>query len=97
MPIVDRKEKEVPIRSRFKLLLAGKEMREGRKISYEEISRQTGVSPNSLSGLATNQTQRFDAWVIEALCDYFTEDGFYCNVGDLLIRMPEHAGIKEAS
>ncbi len=90
-----RREETVPIRSRFKLLLAEREMREGRKISYEEISRQTGVSPGSLSGLATNSTQRFDGWVLSALCKYFS-----CNIGDLLTYMPDGNGdgeIKEAS
>ncbi len=83
------------IRSRFKLLRAEKEVREGRKIPYEEISRQTGVSSNSLSGLATNSTQRFDGWVLSALCKYCS-----CNIGDLLTYIPDGNGggeIKEAS
>lgn len=76
---IERKEREVPVRSRFKLLLAEKEMKEGRKIPYREISKQTGVSTQSLSGLATNSTRRFDADVLGALCKYFS-----CEIGDLL-------------
>jgi putative transcriptional regulator len=88
-----RREEEMPIRSLFKLRLAERELEEDRKIPLEEVSSATGVSVNSLSGYRANRVQRFDGWVLGALCRYFN-----CKLEDLLIYMPDGDGkTKEAS
>lgn len=82
-----RREDEMPIRSLFKLRLAEREVEEDRKIPLEEVSSRTGVSVNSLSGYNANRIQRFDGWVLGALCKYFD-----CDLGDLLTYMPDGNG-----
>ncbi len=78
---------EMPIRSRFKLLLAEKELDERRRIPYREIREATGISESAISKLATNTTQRYDADILAALCGYFQ-----CGVGDLLEYIPDGNG-----
>jgi putative transcriptional regulator len=66
--------------NRFKILLAQKEIKEGKRISYEEIKEVTNIAASTLSAWATNTTKRYDADTIAALCKYFD-----CNVGDLIV------------
>ena len=68
------------IKNRFTELLAIHERRTGRKWTYEDISRVTGISTSTLSAYAQNKVQRFDASTLTALLDFFG-----CKVGDLLI------------
>jgi len=60
-----------PVRNRFKVLLANKELEEGRKITYQEIQSETGIDAGTLSAWANNRVTRYDADKIAALCDYF--------------------------
>ena len=78
------------ITNRFKILLAEKETRDRRNWSYREISRETGVAPNSLSDYARNRVQRFDAVTLDAMCTFFE-----CSVGDLLVHTPEQGTPKQ--
>jgi putative transcriptional regulator len=68
------------VNNRFKILLAEKELKEGRPIPYEEIKVATGIAPSTLSAWATNSIKRFDGETIAALCDFLD-----CNVGDLIV------------
>jgi len=67
--------------NRYKLLLAEKELREGRKISYEEIRRETGIATSTLSAWATNSVRGYRVETIDVLCQYFS-----CEVKDLIVR-----------
>jgi putative transcriptional regulator len=72
--------------NRYKLLLAEKQLREGRKIGYEEIRRETGISTSTLSAWATNSVRGYRVETIDALCQYFS-----CEVKDLIVRLPDSA------
>jgi putative transcriptional regulator len=71
------------IRNRFKILLAQKEVKDGRTYTYEEIYKATGVSPTSLTNYANGRVSRFDAVTITALCDWLD-----CELSDLLEYPP---------
>ena len=72
--------------NRYKLLLAEKQLREGRKISYEEIRRDTGIAASTLSAWATNSVRGYRVETIDVLCQYFS-----CEVKDLIVRLPDSA------
>ena len=67
------------IKNRFRILLAEKETREGRRLSYRTVSEETGLSTSTLSSYGTQTVTNFTANTIETLCAYFG-----CEVGDLL-------------
>jgi putative transcriptional regulator len=66
--------------SRFKVLLAEKEVREKRTISLRQVVRETGVPISTVQGLANNSLREFPGASLEALCDYLG-----CRLGDLLV------------
>lgn len=68
------------VHNRFKILLAEKEIKEDRRISYDEIRENTGIAGSTLSAWATNTVKRYDADTISSLCDFFN-----CGVGDLIV------------
>lgn len=68
------------VQTQFSVLKAQKELREKRKLTYEVISGETGINPNTLTEYANNRVTRFDESVIARLCDYFN-----CDIGDLLV------------
>lgn len=72
--------------SRFRVLLAEKEMREQRRISLRSIVRDTGVSISTVEGLANNTLREFPATGLAAVCRYLG-----CSVGDLLVLVDEEA------
>ena len=65
--------------SRFKVLLAEKELREKRTISLREVVRETGVPISTVQGLANNTLREIPADGVAVLCRYLD-----CSVGDLL-------------
>ncbi len=67
------------LRNRLFLLINEKERRVGRKISYAEISEETGIGISVLSRWVQNKVDRFDGHVVVRLCDYFE-----CDLSDLL-------------
>jgi putative transcriptional regulator len=73
--------------NRFKILLAEKEVKDGRSYSYRAIQAATGIAASTLSALANNATTRYDAGTLAALCTFFS-----CQPGDLLIYEPDEAG-----
>ena len=66
--------------NRFKVLLSGKETREGRSIHYQEIQKITNMATSTISAWSTNSIKRYDADTIASLCEYFG-----CSVGDLIV------------
>jgi putative transcriptional regulator len=72
--------------NRFKILLAEKEVKDGRSYSYRAIQEVTGIAASTLSALANNNTTRYDAGTLAALCDFFG-----CQPGALLVYEPGKA------
>lgn len=70
--------------NKFKVLVAQKELRENRRLTYRTIHKETDLSTNTLTGFAKQKVTRFDASVLNALCDYFG-----CSVGDILEYVPD--------
>lgn len=65
--------------SRFKVLLAEKEMREKRTISLREVVRATGVPISTVQGLANDTLREIPSKGLVEICQYLQ-----CSVGDLL-------------
>jgi putative transcriptional regulator len=65
--------------SQVKKLLAEKEKREGRRISYRKIAEESGVSLTSVHNWMNSNSTQYHEGQIVALCRYFN-----CEVGDLL-------------
>lgn len=65
--------------SRFKVLLAEKEMKERRTISLREVVRETGVPISTVQGLANNTLREFPSQGLVEICQYLG-----CSIGDLL-------------
>lgn len=72
--------------NRFRMLLAEKATKEQHSIAINDVQRETGVAWSTLNSWANNQVTRYDATVIQALCEYFN-----CQVGDLLIFEKDHS------
>jgi DNA-binding Xre family transcriptional regulator len=67
--------------SRFSVLLAEKELKEGRKYTYREIEQITGVNKNTIGLWVKGKVQRFDSQTIESLCNFLG-----CQPGELLVK-----------
>lgn len=70
---------EMAIQNRLKILLAQKELRENRKLTYRSVARETGLAIDTITAYMTQRVNRFDKSTLETLCKYLD-----CNVGDLL-------------
>lgn len=71
------------IRWRLRDLMEARHTATGEKITYEKISQATGISPNTLSALATGKAKQVGIeTTIERLLDYFD-----CDPNDLMIRV----------
>lgn len=69
---------------KLKQLIAEKEFREKRKITYKVIQDATGLSSTTIAKLLNFKgVQRIDGSTLDALCEFFG-----CQVGDLLIYSP---------
>ncbi len=68
------------LRNRFLYLITEKERKLGRKLKYIEIAEATGISNTVISRWTNSTIERYDAHVVEALCDYFE-----CELWDLLV------------
>ncbi len=64
----------------FRILLAQKATILQKNIALLDVQRDTGIAWSTLNSWANNQVTRYDAPVIQALCEYFD-----CQVGDLLV------------
>jgi putative transcriptional regulator len=80
---------EMAIYNKLKILIAEKEFREGRKLTYRTISKETGISTTTLTKYI-NQGGGIDAGTLEKLCEYFN-----CQPGDLLVYSAENPQLKK--
>ena len=67
------------VQSRLRVLVAEKEIREGRTVSLREVVREAGVPISTVMGLANNTMRRVPLDELATLCEYFK-----CDIGDLL-------------
>jgi Predicted transcriptional regulator len=72
------------VQNRLEELLARKQRIEGRKITKQVLSEETGLSISSLYQWSRNETTRFDSNHIVILCQYFG-----CGLHDLLVVVEE--------
>lgn len=64
--------------------------RSGERVTYEDITAATRISPNSLSLIATNKAKRLDTATLESLLDFFSRKlGRRLNTTDLLEYVPD--------
>jgi putative transcriptional regulator len=61
----------VTIRNRLKVLIAEKELKEGRKLPLLTVSREIGIPYKTINSWQKNKVQRFDADIIKKMCSYF--------------------------
>lgn len=59
------------IRFRLKELIADKEFKEGRRITLEEVSRETGIHRTTLSKIANQKGYVTNTDVLDRLCVFF--------------------------
>ena len=71
------------IQCRLRELIGAKGRRERRKITYDDIWKQTGVNKNTLTRLANDRADMVGISVVDRLCTYFD-----CQPGDLFIYVP---------
>lgn len=67
------------IKYNLKALIADKEFQENRKITYDDISRETGISKVTLSKIAKRRGYDTAVSNVEKLCLYFK-----CDLNDLI-------------
>lgn len=70
---------DMAIQNRLKILLAEKELRENRKLTYRLVAKETGLAIDTLTAYMTQRVNRFDKSTLETFCNYLS-----CDVGDLL-------------
>jgi putative transcriptional regulator len=71
------------IRNRFKIVLAEKEVKDGRRYSYRDIQEITGVAASTLTDWAQGKARFIAVDTLAALC-HFLE----CRPADLLEYLP---------
>jgi len=59
------------IRFRLRELMADKGFNEGRKITFEEVSRETGIHRTTLTKVANQKGYNASTDIIDKLCSYF--------------------------
>lgn len=71
---------DMAIYNRVKILIAEKELNEGRKLPYRTIAAETGLSTGAITSYVSQRVNRFDSSTLEAFCRFFA-----CQPGDILI------------
>ncbi len=69
------------IKFRLKELIAQKERKEGKKITYRDLKKATGINLNSITAMANNDMSMVGLSTVERLTDYFA-----CDIADLMIK-----------
>lgn len=69
-----------PIKNNFWRLLQEKELKLGRRISFSEIERETGITRKTLYAWRDNRISRVNTNTVEALCKFLE-----CDLGDLIV------------
>ena len=72
------------IKNHFTQVFLAKQQQEGRRITLQEMHRDTGIAWSTLQRWEKGEVDRFDAAVLSALCGYFD-----CGVGDILEYVPD--------
>lgn len=70
------------IQFRLRELMARKQRTEGRRITYGVITKQTRISPSTLSRMANNELGMVGLSVVDRLCGFFP-----CSPGDLIVHV----------
>ena len=73
------------IKYNLKALISEKEFNEGRRITYDEIAKSTGISITTLSKIASQKGYDTAVSKIEKLCLYFK-----CTPEDLITIVQEN-------
>jgi putative transcriptional regulator len=68
------------IYNKLKVLIAEKEIRENRKLSYRIVAQEAGIPLSVLTLYTSQKVRRFDIETLQKLCRYFD-----CQPGDLLV------------
>lgn len=78
------------IKNRLKILIAEKEHRESRRLTYRLIAAESGISTSTLTAYMGQTVESYAASTLNALCAYLD-----CQPGDILTYLPdtEPAGI----
>ncbi len=84
------KENQGAIRNRFKIILAEKEVRDGKRYTYLDIQAATGIATSTLTDWAKGKTRYASFDTLAALCHFFE-----CKPGDLLEYLPPSEVIPE--
>lgn len=71
------------VRNRLKILIAEKEISDGRNYSYADIQAATGVAVSTLVDWTRGRSRHYAGETIAALCHFFG-----CKPGDLLEYIP---------
>lgn len=72
------------IRFRLREMIIDKEFKEGRRISHDEIARETGIHRTTLSRIAGQRGYNTTTDNIDKLCHYFI-----CSIDKLLEYIPD--------
>jgi putative transcriptional regulator len=72
------------IRFFLKEQIADKEFRENRRITLDEVSRETGISRNTLSRIANSRGVNTTSDNLDRLCKYFS-----CTLADLAVYIED--------
>jgi len=72
------------IKYNLKALMLDKSFSENRKITYEDVSRATGISKPTLSKIASRRGYVTSTSIIEKLCQYFE-----CSCNELITIIPD--------
>ncbi|MEP0806738.1 MAG: helix-turn-helix transcriptional regulator [Chloroflexota bacterium] len=78
------------IKNKLRLLIADKEYRENRKISYRTVAQEADIPLSVLTDYTSQKVKRFDVKTLEKLCRYFD-----CQPGDLLEYVPDEEEPKD--
>jgi DNA-binding Xre family transcriptional regulator len=78
------------LKNRLLQLIHERESKIGRRIKQHDIAEFAGVKDHTISAWLHGDITRFDARVVERLCDYFQ-----CDVGDLLYFEESYVDIPE--
>lgn len=71
--------KQRRVRNRLLELIQERERKIGRRVKQRDIAEFAGVTDHTIINWIRNDVTRYDAQMIERLCDYFN-----CDISDLL-------------
>lgn len=84
------KARQRKLKNRLLELIHQRESQIGRRIKQHDIAQFAEVRDHTITAWIHNEVTRFDARVVERLCDYFQ-----CDVGDLLYFEESYVDVPE--